>query len=414
MPLINLPNEVLHQIAASLSCQSALDRLLVCRSLYRTCDAWVVWRAVATHSGFYPGTLPALETSHRYGWKRYVVAAAKASKSHRDYSNEDLRGWLPQLTALRCPVVLQRDPSSLARLFSATLYDPTISRGCEPALDMLGKSFDRIPLPTWLLAQAVAFSLAVCLFSQPPPAGLSRDPMRTGPWLLPNASDLGVLSRRVDDKLVAAQHTLANLAVGFFCARLRSARAASASTVGVFPPPSAATIPFWCQMDLPLPFSEQGLETFCRCHRPAMVDPTFFTDDDWTGCTSIPVAGDYWFNAIGGSHADGFDRPGLSAPPGAYPHGRAFESVVRFQLSREDQCGYRLQSNNFHSEAGLHKIQLVVDRRTGQVIIYHWHPMMADFMTSYGVVTPFGIVSWLLAPGMWMWLWKVSWSASTE
>jgi hypothetical protein len=174
-------------------------------------------------------------------------------------------------------------------------------------------------------------------------------------------------------------------------------------------------------MRLPVPFAEKGLETFCQCHLPTMNDPKFITDGPWTGTTGLLRTypeNDPTFISIGGIHSDGFDRPNLPASPGSYPNGRAFEGAVRFKLIREDDASYTLQSNNFHSEADLHRIRLDVDKTTGQLTMQHWHRFDAwlgrELPKTDGVITPFGIVTHINAPGslgLWMWLWKVEWSA---
>jgi hypothetical protein len=231
------------------------------------------------------------------------------------------------------------------------------------------------------------------------------------PWVPTNSSEFDPSDQEKQKKLVAIQHALANRIVGFFCVRLRLYRITTPCQDGLYGPPSALTIPFFRQMNLPVPFIENSLESFCKCDLPAMADPTFITKDQWTGCTGLfdnPLG--YPFNAIGGQHAGGFEHPPLSARPGTYPNGRAFEGVVRFQLVRENNISYTLQSNNFHSEVELHRIRLDITRETGQLTMHHWHRMRTDFMTTYGVITPFGIVSHFNLRSIWLWLWKVEWS----
>ncbi len=104
-------------------------------------------------------------------------------------------------------------------------------------------------------------------------------------------------------------------------------------------------------------------------------------------------------------------------PFGDFPWGRVFEGVVRFEVLEEeeeeaDHDIYRLRSNNYHSTGALHKLHITVNRRTDQLEIVHWHPLreIGNIGTTYGVITPFGIVSFLRSAGAWMWLWKKSWS----
>jgi hypothetical protein len=145
-----------------------------------------------------------------------------------------------------------------------------------------------------------------------------------------------------------------------------------------------------------------------------MADPSYLTQGEWTG--AIDSCGDYGdpFNCVGGPHYDGYPNTvtGASEPAGSFPHGRVFERVVRFSLAGDDDGSvFELQSNNYHTEAELHRLRLVVNRRTGQVMIHHWHRLRADLMTTEGVITPLGIVSWFRIPGVWLWLWKTDWSA---
>jgi hypothetical protein len=158
------------------------------------------------------------------------------------------------------------------------------------------------------------------LLLQRSPCTYSRTLMFTRPWLL-----LQVTTRQTQKKLVVMQHALANRAVRFFYARLRSARAGLAPALGLLQPPSAATMPLLRQTTLPVPFTASSLNTFSTCHIPAMADPEFLTSGDWTGCITVLGQREYSFNAIRGHHHDGFDHPGGSAPPGSYPYGRSFE-----------------------------------------------------------------------------------------
>jgi hypothetical protein len=409
MALTSLPKELLRQICSHLPCQSAFKLLLVCRFLRQTCDDWTVWRAIVTQSALYPSSLPLLGSSYDAGWKQYAMASAKAENRRGNHTTRDLEEWLPQLAALRHRTVLQCDILSFSQLYDSTFHDLTSRPNYDDTVAISGDRFDDFTLQTWLLAQAAAFSLTMRLLLQPNSRTYSRTLMCTGPW-----RPTQVPTRETQKKLVVMQHALANRAVGFFCARLRSARAGLAPAPGLFQPPSAATVPLLRQMTLPVPFTALSLDTFNTCHVSAMANPEFLTLGDWTGCITMLGQREYSFNAIGGRHHDGFDHPGGSAPPGFYPHGRSFEGVVRFRPTGSDGRSFQLQSNNFYSEAGLHRLRLAVDRRTAQVTIHHWHPMMANFMVTEGVITPFGIVSWLLQPGYWMWLWKVEWSTLLE
>jgi hypothetical protein len=170
-------------------------------------------------------------------------------------------------------------------------------------------------------------------------------------------------------------------------------------------------------MSLPQPFSPMSIENFATCHLATMADPSFFIESTWIGC--FCVLGDYGlpFNAIGGRWADTVSSPEDTNSPtalaGTFPHGRGFESVIRFRVvGKAGNGSYQLQSNNFYSEAELHNLRITVHRETGYLTIHHWHRMNPDFMITEGVITPFGVVSWLQLQGRWMWLWRVDWSQS--
>jgi hypothetical protein len=139
------------------------------------------------------------------------------------------------------------------------------------------------------------------------------------------------LSSEDQAKCIVIQHALANSVVGLFAASLRFARlTASNYLIGLPEPPSS--IPFAEVMDLPIPFSSNSLERFGACHLPIMADPSYLTQGEWTGC--INSCGDYGdlFNCIGGPYHDGYSNSvtGASELAGSFPHGRAFERVVRF------------------------------------------------------------------------------------
>lgn len=409
--LTRLPREILRRICGYLPCSSALTLLLVCRLLYRDCDDWTVWRDVVRRSLPHPSYVPTVPADD--GWKRYVVAGTKAARTWEPRTVKDLEEWLPQLAAQGHADVLHGDLSFLHRLFDPVF---TTTPFCaQPTSSEPGT-------PTWRLAQAAAFCLAVQHLSLPAPSEPS-DRLSSVPWFrLADSNQQEVLAEDRGRRIVM-QHALANRAISFFCTKLRYALAnggtSSQSTVGLFAPPTASTIPFPRFMDLPLPFTPGGPEHFSKCHLPTATVPTFFTDDEWTGYITLSRQGDgRCVNGIGGSHRDGFApaNSGMSTPPGHFPHGRHFERVVRFRLVEEyDGNRYRLQSNNFHSELDLHNLSIMVEKDTGHLIITHWHPRTPDFITSDAIITPFGIVSRLLpSEPFWMWLWKVQWSESME
>lgn len=267
------------------------------------------------------------------------------------------------------------------------------------------------------LGQSAAFCFAMRHFSPQPPNSNPESiedlfdnvlwARTTNPYFKEHDNDNGT-------RTVAIQHTSANRAAGFFCAYLRSKYTKTGLSHGWWDLLIATTLPLSNYSRLPQPFARGSLQDFCKAHLHAMALLNFFTGDEWTGCYRVGGPFPDPFHPIGGVHRDGFDRPDRSAPPGYYPHGRSFESVVRFRCTDEqDSMRFQLQSNNFHSEAGLHRLRVEVNRETGQLRIYHWHPTTEDFMTTEGMITPFGIESSLMiGNGAWLWLWKVAWSAA--
>jgi hypothetical protein len=423
-----LPKELLRQISSNLPCQSALDLLLVSRYVYLACNDWTVWQAVAAQhlpNLRYPGSLAEPNTTSTQGWKRFAIAAAKAERSAGRWTIKDLREWMLQLAALGHPSIVQSDDPSLDQLYSTTLFNPTSAQTNESHPSVTVESVQKSTLQTWQLAQAAAFTITMRYLSIPAPSqSCSAVDLQSVPWLRTSSFVWDGASKEEQAKYVAVQHTLANRIVGLLCTSLQAARATtatpghgSACTFELGAPPSTARIPIPRQIRLPFPFASETVQAFGTCHLPVMSDPTFFTNDEWTGCFSLPGQYGQVFDSVGGRFHDGFPRDdiGLSAPPGDFPHGRSFEGVIRFQLIENGGCEYyKLQSNNFYSAGGLHRIRIQVERRTGQLAIHHWHPMVQDLMVTDGIITPFGILSYLNNRSSWLWLWKTDWSAPAQ
>lgn len=452
-----LSTEILRQICSNLPGSSALTFLRVCRSIHRACDDWTVWRAVIRNGGQYPGGIVSAGSGNREAWKRYVIAAVKVDQTQQHWGTKDFSRWLPQIAALGDPDIWQSAVPFLEHLCSAILHDATavphllfdvldlatrsspviayagLGQLCSavlhdatavphPSLDVLDLATRSGPVSThaWRLAQTSAFCLTMWNLSMatfPKADNGAMELLQTPDFV---SLDQQSTTSSVDwQRHVVIQHSLANRAVGcayaMICFDRAKRKAASQSLIGLACPPTSRTIPLQQLMDLPLPFSTSSLERFNKCHVLRMATPDFFTDDDWTGYRTSPGLPGYgiFVLGIGGTHHDGYDNPitGISAPFGDFPHGRDFEPVVRFQLVEERDNGlFVLQSNNFHSEFELHRIRLTVAPQSGLLTIQHWHPMRADFGTTQGAITPFGIVTYFdTKPGHWTWLWKVSW-----
>jgi hypothetical protein len=366
-----------------------------------------VWRKIVKKN-FYHANETAIEVKSDI-WKRYTVAGAKFTKLS-EWSTEDLERWLPQVAATYHPAVFCKDASALVRLYNSTLSS---SMDAREGLSLLSISSAPVCANTevdWYRAQAAAFSLAVRYFSIPAPLESYEDSIQSVSWLPIDVSHDTQLSPAERDKHVTIRHTLANRAVGIICARLRIHYAAMESTEGFYEPPSALSIPLSSLMSLPLPFTPNSLKKFSRCHLGVMTSAAFFTHCTWTGCHGIMNSPSRPFAAIGGPHQDGFPHEGGPDPMGHFPYGRSFESLVRFDVVEADEGRLLLRSNNFHSEAGLHKIFLDVERSTGQIGVHYWHPAKVELIPMDGVVTPFGIMINHNSPGLWLWLWKTEWS----
>jgi hypothetical protein len=422
--LPHLATEILRHICSSLPCSSALDFLLVCRSAYYACDHWTVWRDVVGNGAQYRAGITIADVNNREAWKRYVVAAAKAERGREAWSNEDISKWLPQVAALGHADIWKDAVPFLDRLCTAVLQTATTVPHFEvdiPDIAILALSTDSgtFDTHTWRLAQASAFCLSMrslSLHSFPEVVAYSKV-LRTLPRPELVELDHPTIPTQDWERHVVIQHALANRIVGCAHAQIRFAlanrSATSQSTVSLSSLPTNRSIPFQQLMNLPLPFSADSIEYFSKCHVPYMLTPSFFTAEEWTGYFTAVVMPGYSIrvDGIGGPHHDGFDNPvtGSSAPPGNFPNGRHFESVVRFQLAEQRHNGlYVLQSNNFHSENMLNRLTITVSPQSGLLIVQYWVPMGTGLLTSEGVMTPFGIIAGII-PGMWMWLWKVSW-----
>ncbi|KAH5786245.1 hypothetical protein HBI88_066770 [Parastagonospora nodorum] len=404
--LVSLPRELLRKICCELPCAAALEYLLVSRLIYQICDDWTVWRMLVKKNFYHVET--AIEGKSDI-WKRYTVAAAKAT-TLSNWSTQDLEMWLPQVAASRHPAILSKDVSALIRLYNSVFNS---SVDAYQDMNLLSLSSERVYANTqadWCRAQAAAFTLTIRYFSTPAPPDCIEDSLESVSWLPIDVSHNTQLSPAEQDKHVTIRHALANRAVGIICARLRIHFAAMESTEGFHEPPSALSIPLSSLMSLPLPFTHNSLEAFSRCHLGVMTRLEFFTHCTWTGCHGIMNSPSRPFAAIGGPHRDGFPHEGGLDPMGYFPYGRSFESLVRFEMVEADEARLVLRSNNFHSEAGLHKIFLDVERSTGQIAVQYWHPAKVDLIPMDGIITPFGIMINYNSPGMWLWLWKTEWS----
>jgi hypothetical protein len=214
-------------------------------------------------------------------------------------------------------------------------------------------------------------------------------------------------------------HALANAAVGCFRLELRSALGSEATIgedfEGTACPPSADSIPLRSHMVPPAPFSPRGLEALTTCHLAATTMPAFFTDSDWTGYFSSRGDWRSVLHGIGGGNqyvAQNLHLSGSAALPSTV------DRVVKFRLVTAFESGdFVMQSNCFHTLAGLHILTVLVRRKTGHLSMTVSAPgdpvaLPTTNAVSNAVVTPFGIV-YGIEPGRWLWLWKTAWSGDS-
>ena len=290
-------------------------------------------------------------------------------------------------------------------------------------------------LDRWYAAQAISFCLSARLLCRIATAvsdksasaaeihqGAERLHLAKVDWFRINTERAGGVGHQTHTRLVAALHTLANLAAGLFSLELRAWRAATygdreLTTVGLLPPPSAFTIPFTSFID---PRAVPGLTpaAFSNCHLPAMTHPDFFTADEWTGyrgfvgmANNASHTGSVFkdsFDGFGGDN-DTIQMNGWDQPNDGNPF--IIERVIRFSLVRWlDNNRFLLRSNYFQSQIHTHVLNMEVDRRTGIIEIRYSDHHELSMGIGKGVMTPFGIIDCVLPNRFWIWIWKRKWS----
>lgn len=262
---------------------------------------------------------------------------------------------------------------------------------------------------TWRLAQAASFCLSTHLLASL--SGEEEPPclLQSAQWFrVTNYRGLDVGARDTVHHLVML-HALANRALSLFCRELRWALANG----GMSGPPRARLVSLPTTRSLPLatlcatpvPFAADSLARFSTCHLPAMTEPGFFIDDEWTGCSSLgpaPSPGPRTrFAGVGGDDED--DGSNIPSP---------VEQVIRWRLVQQWDSGnkYLLQSNCFHMHCRHLTLKVTVDRATGHLKIAHNYAPRLDWEVLDAVMTPFGIVEAVHPRGYWTWFWKCKWS----
>lgn len=295
----------------------------------------------------------------------------------------------------------------------------------------------RIPFDasTLYAVQASTFCLTVRLLSVQSTSerGLQHP---WGPWqpllhiidwfeIWPFAYDREDLRLGKLEKAVVTLHSFANKVVGLFAIELRAAladrRVVNGNIQGLFPPPNAFDIPFGAMMNLPDPFADDGLKDFSTCHLPVMAHPDFFTDGGWTGYFSytggrgVRVVGERfpkgWFDGIGGDN-DEVQRNGYTETPHPYFPYKVDRSIHFAFIRWEDEDRFIVHSNFFQTQSETDSLRLKVNKRTGMIDVGHHSPFGGPATRRNAVITPFGIVEACLPDAVWLWLWKIEWSAS--
>lgn len=186
------------------------------------CNDWTIWPDFVTRD-LPDGTSPNIPNDV---CKAYAAATTKAFQVGENPCTEDCGTWLPQVAALCHSSVTKGDTTTLSRLWTVTVGDDTTILS-EKDLFSLAHSAESRASNAWFLAQATGFILAVHYFSLQNSTTAQRL-LVSAPWLPANGTPLAFHTLPTERaKIAAIQHVLANQAVGFFAASLRSSRAAN-------------------------------------------------------------------------------------------------------------------------------------------------------------------------------------------
>ena len=158
--------------------------------------------------------------------------------------------------------------------------------------------------------------------------------------------------------------------------------------------PTLTEIPLHLMMEIPLPFSPTSNKNLASCHLAKMATAEFLEDGEWAGFYSMPQAR---------VQSIVFDPPmhriRLSATP---DHNSSH--LLHVQGTGEDGIG----SFDLYGE---------IIPQTGQICLRKEYSGGSPVWDWVCMITPFGIVGcWGRRIhrhyGGWVWLWKVSWTAS--
>lgn len=412
LSLITLSSEILGHICGYLPCSSALKFILVCRTTYRACNDWSVWRNILAFNTphYYP--FATVDPECRGGWKRCGVALSNASTNQNQWNDTDLEQWLPHVVACVSLTVLERDMSSLYPICDSVIRSIT----CASEFSFLPSSkplkFSDKREQAWELAQAASLCLTTQTLAASNPKKSPDDPQGEPPLKLADLQYYSFPTVELGEGLSKLQ-TMAIRAIGLFSKQIRNrlcgGLAASRSAGRSAALPTGATIPFTEYMTIRAPFIIDDLRKMNTCHLLSMTEPTFLTESEWTGYLgTIFLNGITSIAAIGGFHWDGFPASkdeNVELGGGRSLQSRRYEPVVRFKVVEHESLGqYTLQSNDFHSKAMLHNMQITVFRATGQLLIEEWQQYCLERQIVGGEITPFGIV---IKSAIWMWLWNI-------
>jgi hypothetical protein len=100
--LVDLPTEILQNIANALPTESALDFINVCRSIKIICDDWKCWRLRIHENPDFKDGFSLISKEANDAWKRYAIAVSLLERIKDGVQSGNVLQWLPQLMATNC------------------------------------------------------------------------------------------------------------------------------------------------------------------------------------------------------------------------------------------------------------------------------------------------------------------------
>lgn len=300
------------------------------------------------------------------------------------------------------------DMSSLSQLCNSVCSTPIVS-GSDVDPESEREAFFPFPLSpdrdkdiyTWQLAQVASFCLSTQILANPTLPDREQPPplLQSTQWFrLTTKRGVNVGTR--DDVHLVMLHALANRAVGFFFRELCWAMSKGNVYDKHVEPALPLSFPLATLCATPVPFTPGGIARLSMCHLSSMTAPSFFTDGEWTGYTSL------------GTEPNNLKFERISSgDPDPFCNLTEVDRTIRFRLVQEWDGGkkYLLESNPFNYASTVF-VRVTVERDTGYLKIAYHGVGIPWRMVNDAVITPFGIVHAEDAPGAWTWIWKSRWS----